>query len=586
MLPTIEPMSVLKGAICAIVVVLMVPIGAAEAQAGDPYAADPLRLVPFADTTQRIYTSGTETWEVWVCNVPGWTGVTNVAAAVAGLDANLGPFFNWMSGSRYTTDFVIGGTVTSTDVIPPVLSNPEMLSAPGCETAVAAQSTGNHRGALIVLNAAFDGGYGTLGAVCPELPFAGCATTYPGNSRRAVVGAAAVTTVPPRAGPQWITAAHEIGHGLNWAHSYSGLTLDPSSGAVSVYDNPMDLMSGGAIFGAPIGTIAYNRYAAGWIDPSAVRVHTGGITLYQLSGSIGGSTEMLVLPGETEGHFFTVSTRRRSSFDVGLLTSGVEIYEVDQRREIACEIPITWPQTWPCFATLIRIDPVGASPGISSTTHVLGIDDSVRAGQFDVTVIAADTSSFTVRISEIESGRFVDDDGNPHEPAIEAIAALGITLGCNPPTNNFYCPAANVTRAEMAAFLVRALGEDVTQASYNGYFLDVPSNQWFAPFVERLFELGITNGNANGTYDPLRTVSRAEMAAFLIRAFDTGVVVPDAGTFTDILEGVWYQADAERLLDLGVSLGCSASPLQYCPANPVRRDEMASFIDRSLALGP
>ncbi len=53
-------------------------------------------------------------------------------------------------------------------------------------------------------------------------------------------------------------------------------------------------------------------------------------------------------------------------------------------------------------------------------------------------------------------GTFVDDDGNPHEGAIEAIAAAGITTGCLP---DLFCPAAPVTRAEMAAFLVRALGQ-------------------------------------------------------------------------------------------------------------------------------
>jgi len=54
-------------------------------------------------------------------------------------------------------------------------------------------------------------------------------------------------------------------------------------------------------------------------------------------------------------------------------------------------------------------------------------------------------------------GSFVDDDGNIHEGNIEAIAAEGITKGCNPLTNDRYCPDSSVTREQMAAFLVRAL---------------------------------------------------------------------------------------------------------------------------------
>jgi len=55
-------------------------------------------------------------------------------------------------------------------------------------------------------------------------------------------------------------------------------------------------------------------------------------------------------------------------------------------------------------------------------------------------------------------GSFCDDDGSVFEHDIERLAAAGITEGCNPPTNDRYCPDAAVTRGMMAAFLVRALG--------------------------------------------------------------------------------------------------------------------------------
>ena len=55
-------------------------------------------------------------------------------------------------------------------------------------------------------------------------------------------------------------------------------------------------------------------------------------------------------------------------------------------------------------------------------------------------------------------GTFIDDDGHIFEGAIEAIAAEGITKGCNPPTNDKFCPDDKVTRGQMATFLKRALG--------------------------------------------------------------------------------------------------------------------------------
>ncbi|RLE26461.1 MAG: hypothetical protein DRJ50_00860 [Actinobacteria bacterium] len=53
-------------------------------------------------------------------------------------------------------------------------------------------------------------------------------------------------------------------------------------------------------------------------------------------------------------------------------------------------------------------------------------------------------------------GTFTDDDTSIFEADIEWLASEGITRGCNPPTNDRFCPDNNVTRGQMAAFLVRA----------------------------------------------------------------------------------------------------------------------------------
>lgn len=54
---------------------------------------------------------------------------------------------------------------------------------------------------------------------------------------------------------------------------------------------------------------------------------------------------------------------------------------------------------------------------------------------------------------------FRDDNTSIFEQSINRVAAAGITLGCNPPTNNRYCPTNLVTRGQMAAFLLRALSD-------------------------------------------------------------------------------------------------------------------------------
>jgi hypothetical protein len=52
---------------------------------------------------------------------------------------------------------------------------------------------------------------------------------------------------------------------------------------------------------------------------------------------------------------------------------------------------------------------------------------------------------------------FADDEGSVFENAINKVAAAGVTQGCNPPANTNFCPARDVTRGEMAAFIKRSV---------------------------------------------------------------------------------------------------------------------------------
>ena len=196
-------------------------------------------------------------------------------------------------------------------------------------------------------------------------------------------------------------------------------------------------------------------------------------------------------------------------------------------------------------------------------------------------------AAVTAGAATAPGGTFIDDDGNFHEPNIEAIAELGITLGCNPPDNDRYCPSDPVTRSEMSAFIIRALGEDVTTAPHEDRFPDVSSDAWYSQSVERLAALGITLGYDDGTYRPSSIVTRAEMAAFLTRAFIAqSDIVTATGAFEDVPTTAWYADFSETLLVEGITAGCFPDPLRYCPDDQVLRDQIASFIARSLGIEP
>ncbi|MDR9451274.1 MAG: DUF3048 domain-containing protein [Acidimicrobiia bacterium] len=181
-------------------------------------------------------------------------------------------------------------------------------------------------------------------------------------------------------------------------------------------------------------------------------------------------------------------------------------------------------------------------------------------------------------------GTFLDDDRNPFESSIEALVAAGVTTGCRA---HEFCPNRPATRAEVAAFLVRALGEQGSMGVYQGLFSDVPADAWYRPYIERLAELGIVTGHSDGTYRPGAPVSRAEMAALLVRAIpDAPVYDPTMGSFADVPVDAWYAPYVERLYGLGITVGCKQDPLRYCPGDSVRRDHMAVFLTRAFGLTP
>ncbi|MBK5268361.1 MAG: hypothetical protein JJE47_13090 [Acidimicrobiia bacterium] len=177
--------------------------------------------------------------------------------------------------------------------------------------------------------------------------------------------------------------------------------------------------------------------------------------------------------------------------------------------------------------------------------------------------------------------QFTDDNGNVHENNINYIASIGVTLGCNA-AHTLYCPASDVTRAQMASFLVRAFNLPATTTDY---FSDDNGNIHEAN-INRLRASGITVGcGVGGTaYCPDRKVTRAEMATFLVRALD---LKPwSADYFVDVpTTYLNHAANINALAGHGITVGCNADGTNFCPNAFVRRDQMASFLARALQLG-
>jgi len=230
------------------------------------------------------------------------------------------------------------------------------------------------------------------------------------------------------------------------------------------------------------------------------------------------------------------------------------------------------------------------------------------------------------------SGIIFDDIGCDHQfyDEIGDCYRTGIAAGYE---DQKYHPEYMVTRDQMAVFLVRALGDEPTspadpQSWLDAYgydpddpdtwvvdFVDVPASGWLGGegphwawyHIQRLYEVGVTEGISPTEYGPDYDVRRDQMAAFLIRALglecsdpcdDTtcwGYDPVEPSTWAHAFDDVpatgedtcngafWAWFHIQALYDTGVTLGCDES--NYCPADSVLRGQMAAFLARAF-LGP
>ena len=162
--------------------------------------------------------------------------------------------------------------------------------------------------------------------------------------------------------------------------------------------------------------------------------------------------------------------------------------------------------------------------------------------------------------------------GSIHERSIGWLVAQDITRGCAP---GRFCPADPVTRAQMASFLARAF--DLEPAGPGPGFADVSDASVHGQAILALADAGITTGCAPGLFCPNQPVTRGQMASFLARAFD----LPDGAVhFEDVRPGHPHQTSIATLAQAEITFGCA--PGRFCPDDPVRRDQMASFLMHGL----
>lgn len=231
------------------------------------------------------------------------------------------------------------------------------------------------------------------------------------------------------------------------------------------------------------------------------------------------------------------------------------------------------------------------SPPISVSFHVEKPSDSKLTGIYfigangELEYVGGEWSDKGITANVTKPGTYVvltydksfSDVASSHW-ALDAIKQLAAQQIVNGVSNSQFAPNADVTRAEFAAILVRALGLNATGAVA---FSDVPTSAWYVSAIAAASEAGIITGRADGTFGGNDQVTREEMAVMLIRAYSkvTGNEQPSGSTtpFTDLDQiSSWASNAVESAVALGLLQGRESGT--FDPKSPLSRAESAQVI--------
>jgi hypothetical protein len=274
-----------------------------------------------------------------VCTVPGHTHPRR-RQSVSPASVPRSPYFEWLSEGASTAPVFVtrrNGRRISRSSSAPRRAVRHRLPDEGARRLRRRSERG-----LIVVDAPFDAGYGTRAASAPSNRSPDArpstrATSARWSSRPPRCRRSARST--PRSGSpsptRWVTPST--------CPTRTAVDLRSEHGQRQPLRQPDGRDVGRLSHGHPIGTHAYNRYAAGWIDPARVAVHASGTPTTSWQRSDQPARRWWCSPPPIRAGSTCSMPAAGPRTTPPLPRSGVEIHEVDTRRDVACAMPAEWP---------------------------------------------------------------------------------------------------------------------------------------------------------------------------------------------------------------------------------------------------
>ena len=178
---------------------------------------------------------------------------------------------------------------------------------------------------------------------------------------------------------------------------------------------------------------------------------------------------------------------------------------------------------------------------------------------------------YSSQIERFAFGPFDDTEGHVHEFTVSWAQHADIVGGFDEDT---FGPDREVTRAQLATYLVNTF--DLPVGDPEGVFFDVPADHTHAESIEAIAAAGVADGFDDGSFGPDLPVTRQQMASLIADAL--ALSSDNTGTFDDVSEDGVHAPNVAAIAEAGITQGCADA--RFCPADPVSRGQLASFVHR------
>jgi hypothetical protein len=276
---------------------------------------------------------------------------------------------------------------------------------------------------------------------------------------------------------------------------------------------------------------------------------------------------------DCNGHLWLVDQVSQSIFEAETGETGVCAFdEIPWLSEDPTEAAVSSGATLPVTCTF---DSTGLGPGLRQAQLMFHTDTP-----YVVSPVAVD---FTVRFLDVA-------DASIFQAFVYGAAGAGVMPGCDP-AGFLFCPVAQVTRADMAGFILRAVhGAGFVPTPYAGAFHDVQAGDYNADYIQSFFEEGYTVGCGAGNFCPDAVHTRGQTAVFILKGVHgTGYQPPPCAStheFDDVpcppTGGAPFGDWIGQLFTEGITAGCGGN--DFCPGAGIPNEQMATFLVKAFAI--